>query len=96
MIGAGIMVPVALTAGYYRLKDQPKEAIEDRALRISRNTGQQLCDKFAAFGGGIGCLVGAVGFRVSPMLGFAQGGGIGVGLGVLAYVIYSRSVDTRV
>lgn len=96
VVGAGIMVPVSLVAGHLKLKDEPMSAIEDRAERISKNVYQQLCDKFAAFGGGIGCLVGAIGFRVSPMLGFAQGGGIGVGLGVLAYVAYSRTVDMRV
>jgi hypothetical protein len=52
LIGAGIMIPVSLTMGYLRLKDQPQSAIDDRAERISKNVGQQLCDKFAAYGGG--------------------------------------------
>ena len=92
-IGAAIGAPLALGAGWAKLRDEP---VEDRARRIAGNTGQQLCDRFAMVGAGAGALGGAVGFRVAPVLGFAQGGGLGLALGVIAYVVYSRVADTRV
>lgn len=86
LVGAGIMAPLSLGMGYFRLKDQPSEAIVDRAYRIKHNEGQQLVDKMCFYAAAAGGLAGAVGFGVNPFLGMAQGGGLGFGVGVLIYV----------
>ncbi len=78
------------------LQDATHEAIVDRAERISKNTGQQTCDKFAAAGMCLGGLAGAVGFPSGVALGFGQGGSLGIAVGVVAYLVYSRTVDQRV
>lgn len=90
LVGMAIMTPLSLAAGYARLKDQPQTAIEDRAYRIKHNASQQEVDQFSFYAAAAGGFVGAIGFGVSPILGFAQGGSLGVGLGVIAHLVYDQ------
>lgn len=91
VVGMAIMTPLSLAAGYARLKDQSLTAIEDRAYRIKHNEGQQQVDQFSFYAAAAGGFVGAIGFGVNPILGFAQGGALGVGLGVIAYEAYKHA-----
>jgi hypothetical protein len=77
-------------------QDATPESIVDRAQRITKNTGQQSCDKFAAAGMCLGGLAGSVGFPSGVGLGFGQGGSLGIAIGVVAYLVYSRTMDQRV
>ena len=96
LLAAAVMTPLSLFLGHSKLKDEPRVAIEDRALRISTNQGQQMVDKFCSYAGAAGALVGAIGFRVNPVLGMAQGGGLGIAAGVFLYGVYATVVDQRV
>jgi hypothetical protein len=96
MRNLAIFTPVTLLAGHWKLKDATPESIVDRAERITKNTGQQTCDKFAAAGMCLGGLAGSVGFPSGVGLGFGQGGSLGIAIGVVAYLVYSRTMDQRV
>lgn len=96
LLGAAICTPLALFAGHQKLQNEPLSAVEDRAVRIALNNGQQMNDKICSYSGAVGALVGSIGFRVNPVLGMAQGGGLGIAAGMLIFLVYSQLVDQRV
>jgi hypothetical protein len=96
LVGAAICTPLALYAGHRKLQDEPMSAIEDRAVRIAKNSGQQMNDMICSYSGAAMALVGSIGFRVNPVLGMAQGGGLGIAAGMVIYLVYSQLVDQRV
>ena len=80
----------------FLVQDEPLSAVQDRALRISRNTGQQSLDQVCGYSGAAMALVGAIGFRINPVVGMAQGGGLGIAMGVIIYFAYSKLADQRI